>query len=158
MVPSVFLMLEAMPLTPHGKLNRRALAVPDNFRPDLADAYVAPRNSVEETLAQFWSELLSLDGVGIHDNFFGLGGHSLLATQLISRVRTTFQIELPLRILFEKPTIEELAGVITERQAEGAGQENLARMMIELEALSDEEAARLLAEKGTPQIIGDSYE
>ena len=98
-------------------------------------------------IAAIWVEILKLEQVGIHDNFFDLGGHSLLATQVISRVRTTFQIVLPLQVLFEKPTIEELAAVITERQAEGAGQENLARMMIELEALSDEEAQRLLAQE-----------
>jgi len=158
MAPSAFVFLDALALTPNGKIDRRALPAPDGARPELKEAFVSPRTPAEKVIAAIWVEVLKLEQVGIHDNFFDLGGHSLLATQVVSRVSTTFQTALPLRILFEKPTIEELAAVITERQAEGAGQENLARMMIELEALSDEEAEQLLAEKGTPQIIGDIHE
>ena len=109
MVPSVFLMLEAMPLTPHGKLNRRALPVPDNFRPELESSFVAPRTPVEKALAGIWAEVLKVEKVGVHDNFFDLGGHSLLATQVISRVRATLKIELPLRNVFEAPTVAGLA-------------------------------------------------
>ena len=159
MVPSVFVTLGALPLMPNGKIDRRALPAPGQSRLELKEAFVAPRTPAEKVLAGIWAEVLKLEKVGIYDNFFDLGGHSLLATQVISRVREAFQVELPLRILFEKPTIEELAVVITEREVmEGAGQEHLARMMIELEALSDEEAEQLLAEKGTPQIIGDIHE
>ncbi|MGH7927263.1 MAG: non-ribosomal peptide synthetase, partial [Candidatus Binatia bacterium] len=123
MVPSVFVMLESMPLTPHGKLNRRGLALPENLRADLGGTYAAPRNTIEERLAKIWAELLSLDAVGIHDNFFELGGHSLLAIQLISRIRGAFNAELPVRTLFESPRIVDLARSIdTLRQKVTGGE------------------------------------
>ncbi len=109
MTPSVFLMLDALPLTPNGKVDRRALPLPDSS--DLASeaSYLAPRTTVEEMLAAVWSQVLRVERAGVEDNFFDLGGHSLLATQIISHVRQTFQIELPLRALFEGPTIAQLA-------------------------------------------------
>ncbi|MFL5357614.1 amino acid adenylation domain-containing protein, partial [Archangium sp.] len=108
MVPSAFVHLEALPLTSHGKVDRKALPVPDS-RPELAQAFVAPRNDVEQKLASSWAEVLRLERVGIHDNFFELGGHSLLATQAISRIRSAFEIALPLRELFDAPTIATLS-------------------------------------------------
>ncbi len=113
MVPSAFVTLETLPLTANGKVDRRALPVPDRAKA-LAGAYVAPRSPVEETLVGIWAELLRLKQVGIHDNFFELGGHSLLATQMVSRVRDAFGVELPLRSLFEAPTIAQLAKVIED--------------------------------------------
>lgn len=112
MVPSAFMSLDELPLTPNGKVNRRALPAPDQSRPELENEYVAPRNNVEEKLATIGAELLGVEKVGIYDNFFELGGHSLLATQFISRLRSTFDVEVPLRSLFEKPIIAELAQVI----------------------------------------------
>jgi acyl carrier protein len=112
MVPASFVFLETLPLTPNGKVDRKALPAPDGIRPELEKTYVAPRTSVEETLAGIWSQVLGIDQVGIHDNFFALGGHSLLATQVISRLREGFQIELPLRNIFETPTIDRLSKVI----------------------------------------------
>jgi amino acid adenylation domain-containing protein len=109
MVPSVFVFLDSLPLTPNGKLDRKALPAPDQTRPELEETFVAPRTPVEETLASIWAAVLKVDKVGIHDNFFELGGHSLLATQLFSRIRETFKIDLPLRSLFEAPTIYGLA-------------------------------------------------
>jgi amino acid adenylation domain-containing protein len=109
MIPSTFVRLPALPLTPNGKLDRRALPEPDEERPDLERAYEAPRTPVEEALAGIWAEILSLERVGVHDDFFELGGHSLLATRVISRVRNAFQVELPLRSLFEEPTVAGLA-------------------------------------------------
>jgi amino acid adenylation domain-containing protein len=109
MVPSAYVFLAALPLTPNGKLDRKALPAPDQTRPELDDAFIAPRTPIEETIAVIWSEILKLDRVGIHDNFFHLGGHSLLATQVVSRIRNTLEIELALRMLFEAPTIEGLA-------------------------------------------------
>ena len=145
MVPSVFVVLDKLPLTQTGKLDRRALPAPDQIRSDLEGAFVAPRSPVEEVLAGIWAKVLGLDQVGIHDNFFELGGHSLLATQVISRVRKTFQVEVPLRTLFEMPTIEEFAEVIIQSQAKGAEQEDLSCMLAELESISDEEARQRLA-------------
>ncbi|MFY9573150.1 MAG: amino acid adenylation domain-containing protein [Blastocatellia bacterium] len=108
MIPSVFVEMERMPLSPNGKLDRRALPAPGAARPDLEQTFVGPRNYIEETLNAIWIEVLKIDRVGINDNFFDLGGHSLLATQMISRLRKQFDIELPLRSLFENPTIAEL--------------------------------------------------
>ncbi len=109
MIPSVLMVLEAMPLTPNGKVDRRALPEPDASRTSQENAYVAPRTPVEELITSIWQHVLGLEQVGIHDNFFELGGHSLLATQVVSRLRQTFSVELPLRALFEAPTVEGLA-------------------------------------------------
>ena len=104
--------LDSLPLTASGKVDRRALPAPDGSRPDLAEAYLAPRNRTEELLAKIWAEVLKLERIGIHDNFFDLGGHSLLATQVASRIREVFRIELPLRALFETPTVAGLSNHI----------------------------------------------
>ena len=114
MVPSAFMFLDSLPLAPNGKLDRKALPAPDQTRPELDEIFVAPRTPVEETLASIWAGVLKVDKVGIHDNFFHLGGHSLLATQLISRIRDTFKLDLPLRSLFETPTVHGLAQRLQE--------------------------------------------
>ena len=124
MVPAVFVLLDALPLMPNGKVDRRALPAPDRSRPDLDKAFVAPRTPTEELLAEIWAQLLDIERVGIHDNFFDLGGHSLLATQLVSRMREAFQVEIPLRRLFEVPTVAGLAESI--EAARQAGQNLLA--------------------------------
>ena len=103
------MMLEALPLTPNGKVARLALPAPDEARPELQESFVAPRTPLEELVAGIWADVLGLNRVGIHDNFFELGGHSLLATQVISRLRSAFQVELPVRSLFESPTLAGLA-------------------------------------------------
>ena len=112
MVPSAFVFLDSLPVTPNGKLDRKALPTPDQTRPELEETYTAPRTPTEETLAKDWAEVLKIAKVGVNDNFFDLGGHSLLATQLISRVNTSFHIDLPLRRLFESPTIASFADSI----------------------------------------------
>jgi acyl carrier protein len=110
MVPSAFMLLEALPLTPNGKVDRKALPPPEGGQhPNLEDTFVAPRDELEERLAGICSEVLGIPLVGIHDNFFELGGHSLLATQVTSRLRDALQVELPLRDLFEAPTVALLA-------------------------------------------------
>jgi amino acid adenylation domain-containing protein/non-ribosomal peptide synthase protein (TIGR01720 family) len=109
MIPSEFVMLEALPLTPTGKVDRRALPTPAAVGPSSSVGYVPPRTPVEEVLADIWAELLRLERVGIYDDFFDLGGHSLLATQVLSRVRSITQVELSLQTLFEASTIAELA-------------------------------------------------
>ncbi|NES95645.1 MAG: non-ribosomal peptide synthetase, partial [Desertifilum sp. SIO1I2] len=107
MIPAVFVPLAELPLTPNGKLDRSALPVPD-ITP-VQETFIPPRNPTETWLAGLFAEVLGQERVGITDNFFALGGHSLLATQVISRVRTHFQLEVPLRALFEKPTIAGFA-------------------------------------------------
>jgi amino acid adenylation domain-containing protein/thioester reductase-like protein len=120
MVPGAFVMLPALPLTPNGKIDRKALPAPGLSRSDLETAYVAPRTPIEEQLSKIWAEVLGVESVGIHDNFFNLGGHSLLVTQLVFRVRETFQVELPLRHLFEIPALADLAKSIEIARQAGA--------------------------------------
>lgn len=117
MLPSAFVALESLPLTVNGKLNRQALPAPEVSRPD--NTAVAPRTPVEAVMVSLWAQLLRLEQVGITDNFFAMGGHSLLATQLISRLQETFRVDLPLRSLFETPTIAGLATVIETAIAGG---------------------------------------
>jgi acyl carrier protein len=131
MVPSAFVLLDALPLTPHGKIDRRALPVPDGTRPELNKPFVAPRTPTEKLLAEIWAQVLGVEPIGVQDNFFDLGGHSLLATQIMFRLRDTFQAEISLRILFEKPTIEELALAVEEI------------LLDEIEGLSEDEAESL---------------
>ena len=114
MIPSVFVRLDALPLTNSGKVDRRALPAPELGQEEREEEYVAPRSVVEEMLASIWSEVLGEVKVGVKDNFFELGGHSLLATQVMSRVREAFGIEIALRSLFEQPMVEELAETIGE--------------------------------------------
>jgi acyl carrier protein len=112
MVPPAFVVLESLPVTPNGKVDRRALPAPEPVKLELAGGYVAPRTPVEEVLVKIFAEVLGVKRVGIHDNFFELGGHSLLATQLVSRVRDAFGVELPLRSVFEAPAIAQLSKVV----------------------------------------------
>jgi amino acid adenylation domain-containing protein len=137
MVPSAFVTLEALPLTPNGKVDRKALPAPEG-RPELNEAHVAPRTPTEEVLAGIWAQVLGLDRVGVHDNFFELGGHSLLATQVVSRLRKAFQRELPIRWLFEAPTVAQLAA-----RVDTAESEEIARILDELESLPEKETDRL---------------
>ncbi|MTJ47693.1 non-ribosomal peptide synthetase/type I polyketide synthase [Dolichospermum sp. UHCC 0259] len=109
MIPSTFLILPAFPLTPTGKIDRRALPAPENFQQELAEIFVAPRNELELQLATIWEQVLGVSSVSINDNFFELGGHSLLAIQVISRITQTLKVNLSLRQLFATPTIESLS-------------------------------------------------
>jgi acyl carrier protein len=146
MIPSAFIKLDAIPLTStgSGKVDRRALPDPGKGRPDLDTPYVAPRTPVEEEVAKIWTKILALNLVGIHDNFLELGGHSLAATRVVSHVLKTFQVEIPLRSLFEAPTVAEMAAVIVESQARKLKHADLDRLLTELESLSDNAAQRLL--------------
>ncbi|MFZ1289539.1 MAG: amino acid adenylation domain-containing protein, partial [Melioribacteraceae bacterium] len=111
MVPSVFIFMDKFPLTPNGKVDRKALPEPnkEELQKAIEIDFVAPRNKIEIEICKIWEEILSIEKVGIRNNFFLLGGHSLLATQVISRLKSELNIELPLRVIFEKPTIEEIA-------------------------------------------------
>jgi amino acid adenylation domain-containing protein len=114
MVPSMYVTLEAMPLTASGKVNRKALPAPEGIRPEGEAGYAAPRTSVEEAMAGIWAELLGLERVGIHDNFFELGGHSLLAVRLCSRIAERFGEKLPLSTFFRGPTVESVAKTLKQ--------------------------------------------
>jgi acyl carrier protein len=114
-IPSAFVRLDAIPLTATGKIDRKALPNPGTSRPRLATEYAAPRNPIEEKLAEIWAEVLSVEQVGIHDNFLELGGHSLTATQVISRVVAAFRLEVPIQALFDSPTVAEMSIIISNR-------------------------------------------
>ncbi len=120
MVPTAFVVIDSLPLTPNGKIDRRSLPAPNRFRPDLAEDFIAPGNPVEEQLAQIWMQVLGVEPVGIHDNFFDLGGHSLLTVELLNRIKETFQVDLPLLCLFKAPTIAGLTQAINIAQQLGA--------------------------------------
>jgi microcystin synthetase protein McyB len=109
MVPTAFVFLDAWPLTPNGKVDRRALPAPDQPRVQISGTFVAPRDRVESSVAEIWSEVLGHPRIGVHDNFFELGGHSLLGAQVISRLNSRFNVSVSIRGVFEKPTVAELA-------------------------------------------------
>jgi len=133
MIPSAYADLTSPPLTPNGKIDRKALPAPDGARPELEQAFVAPGTPVEEELARIWSEVLGLNQIGIHDNFFDLGGHSLIATQVMSRLRAAFHVELPLRSIFETPTIAGLSLTLVQAQATMMDSVAVSKMLEELE-------------------------
>ncbi len=108
MVPSVFVFLEALPLMPNGKVDRRALPLPENARPQRQNGFVSPRSEIEQVVVQVWREVLNIEKIGIHDNFFELGGHSLTAMLVVAGLRDAFRTEVPLRFLFEAPTVADL--------------------------------------------------
>lgn len=148
MVPTRFMKVERLPLTPNGKVDRKALPAVECTSLESARKYEAPRTPEEEIIAGIWAQVLGLERVGIHDNFFELGGHSLKATQVMARLRTALQLELPLRILFEAPTVAGLASVIAQSQERDAVQAEFARLVTEVENLSEEEAQRVLSRLG----------
>jgi acyl carrier protein len=112
--------LDKLPLIPSGKVDRNALPVPDQNGREPIDAYEPPRTQTEQVLAAIWGAVLKLGRVGVEDNFFDLGGHSLLAAQVVSRIRSAFAVDLPLRQLFESPTIAEIAAILDRHRVNHA--------------------------------------
>ena len=129
MIPSRFVMLDTIPLTPSEKLDRKALPEPGNGRPEMDTPFIAPRTSLERDIAKIWGDVLSLDQVGVHDNFLDLGGHSLAAMRVISRVTQTFRVDLSPKALFDSPTVAEMA-VFIESNLQLATQEELDQILI----------------------------
>ena len=123
MVPSVFVVLEALPLLPNGKVDRQKLPSPGDVRSQVTQEFFAPRSEIEELVVQVWKGVLKTENVGAHDNFFELGGHSLLATQIVARLQETFNKYVPLRVLFGAPTIAELAQEIETIIRDGSAPE-----------------------------------
>jgi amino acid adenylation domain-containing protein len=153
MMPVVIVEMEKLPLTTNGKVDRRALPSPEWARRGIEDIFVAPRTAAEQVMADIWSAVLGIDRVGVQDNFFELGGHSLLATQVISRVRDIFQIEqLPLRNLFERPTISGILQAVEEAWGDAEVVETIAQTVMELQELSSDEMDLLLSEQSRNSI------
>jgi hypothetical protein len=149
MLPSGFVMIDAFPLLPNGKIDRLALPLLEQDPPALAASFEAPRSLLEESVGKVWCDLLKLERIGIHDNFFELGGHSLMGAKMISNLRRSLNVELNLVDVFQAPTIARLGEVIYQRQTEAEGEDDLASLLAELTNLSDEEAQqRLAAEVG----------
>jgi amino acid adenylation domain-containing protein len=137
MVPAVFVSLEAFPLTPSGKIDRRVL--PEPGRPESTRGYVAPRTELEEVLAIIFSEVLQVERIGIFDDFFELGGHSLLATQISSRIREALHVELPVRRIFESPAIDGLTRAMLENEKDPGRLLRNAKLLLELALASDDD-------------------
>jgi len=155
MVPAAYVAVDTLPKTSGGKVDRRALPAPGRTRPDLDQLMVTPRTSVEATLCAIWREVLDLDEVGVHDAFLDLGGNSLAAGRIITRMAETFHVNLPLRALFETPTVTALAAAIADRLAQGPERPAQERLLAELERLSEADAERLLADEAASRVGGE---
>lgn len=145
MLPSRLVHIESLPLTPNGKVDTRALAAIGATETDPVHQFTGPRNPEEEKMSAIWAEILKLERVGIHDNFFEMGGHSLLATQIIARIRGVFKVQFPLHSFLQTPTIAKITEKLAEYPAIENEEETLARLLQELEGISEEEAQVLLA-------------
>ncbi len=144
MVPSSFIVLDALPQTPNGKIDRQSLPAP--VEDHTTEFFIAPRTPVEELLAGIWVELLGIEQIGVTDNFFDAGGHSLMAVQLLSRLRSIFQLELPLTLVFEAPTIAELAKALIKYEVTPGQVEKIAAITAQLESMSTEAVSEMLRE------------
>jgi acyl carrier protein len=147
MLPAAFVALTSFPLTVSGKIDRLALPAPETNL-ETEEGYIAPRGALEEVLATIFAEVLKLERIGIRDNFFDLGGHSLSATQIVSRVREAFRMELPLRKIFEQPTVEGMAQALLEEHGEQI--ERTAGLLLQISSFSDEEAREKWNPSATP--------
>jgi hypothetical protein len=149
MVPSAFLPVEELPLTPSGKVDRRTLtrtaSLSDLPRPELSQEFVAPRTPTEEVLAGLFAQVLGIERLGVNDSLLELGVHSLLAIQLVSRIRHACEVDLPLRTLLEAGSVARLAVAVVKAQAERVEHAEIDRLLSELEGLTEEESRLLLA-------------
>ena len=145
LIPSALMRLDAMPLTPNGKIHRKGLPA---FAQINGGERIPepPRNRVEEAFSWMWAEILGVEEVGIHDDFFEIGGHSILASQLVSRMRETFHIELSLRTFFDAPTIAKLAGIIIRNEEQAMKVERIAELLMDVINYSDDEVEAKLGE------------
>jgi hypothetical protein len=139
-----------LPLTAHGKIDRRALPAPGDIVPAVTSA-AAPRTPLESVLTDMWSEVLDIDTVGVHDNFFERGGHSLLATQLVSRVREWLKAEVPLKTLFRAPTPALFAAELLATAPDSSTILRAARLVVSVSQLSEDEAREMLTRAADPR-------
>jgi surfactin family lipopeptide synthetase C len=144
MLPSAIVWLAAFPRTPNGKLDRAALPLPGSARPDLEQALISPRTPIEVVVAGIWADILGLERIGVSDNFFDLGGHSLSATQVVNRIRDVFRAELPLRSIFDSPTVAGLADALVANESRPGRTDRIAQMIKEVQKMSADEVGELL--------------
>jgi amino acid adenylation domain-containing protein len=147
MVPYAFVALGELPKSPSGKVDRKTLPRFEHSRPDLDETFVAPRTPVEELVAEVWAHCLDVEKIGVYDNFFELGGHSLLITQVISKMAEVFQIELPVRVFFDTPTVSSVAQALIEREPTPGHVDTVARLHRRISAMSAEEISTLLDQR-----------
>jgi natural product biosynthesis luciferase-like monooxygenase protein len=147
MVPSTWVVVEKLPLTPNGKVDRRALPEPPTGDADQFDAFVPPRDIVEEVVARIWADVLNVDRIGRTHSFFELGGHSLLAMHLVTRLREIFNVDLPLRMLFRAPTVAQLVESMTPLEPAPGFLQQAARLFQQVESMSDDEVDAALSDK-----------
>ncbi|MEN9870950.1 MAG: hypothetical protein RLZZ171_1938, partial [Cyanobacteriota bacterium] len=145
-IPSAFVFLEQLPISTNGKIDRKSLPIPTEIF-DSTNNYTPPINAIEEILAGIWAKILQRQRVGIYDNFFDLGGHSLLATQVISRIREAFAIDLPMRCLFESPSVAQLAETLITRESQPGITQKRAQILKKLENMSPEQVKQLLQQR-----------
>ncbi len=153
LLPGAFVVLPRLPRTPSGKLDRQSLPAPEAAQ--LEREHVAPRTELERALCEIWAEVFGRERVSVHDDFFELGGHSLLATQFVSRVREAYHVELPLRMIYERASVADFAGAVVRARAEQADEAELARLVAELEGLSEAETSGLLAQRDDVSAPGE---
>jgi amino acid adenylation domain-containing protein len=154
MVPSAFVVLDRLPLTPSGKVDYRALPAPEGLRPEVGGGRVAPRTRTERLLAETWEEVLDVVRIGVDDNFFDCGGHSLRALRVLSRAQQLFKVELQLTELFATPTVAGLAALVEQRQLGLLDDARAAARLAELERLTDDEVEQLLEAEGEGVVPG----
>jgi acyl carrier protein len=146
MLPSAFITIKEIPLTANGKVDRRALPQPEEIDVETSASFIAPRSEMEELVADIWREILGIKQVGVESNFFDLGGHSLLATRVMNRIRERCGVELPLRVLFETPTVASLAARLDEAQPRDTELSRIMKLLVNVENISDDEVTALLAQ------------
>ena len=144
MLPAAFITIKEIPLTANGKVDRRALPMPEQIEVEIGESFIAPRTDTEELVAEIWRDILGLTQVGVESNFFDLGGHSLLATRVMNKIRERCGVELPLRILFESPTVASLAARLDEAQPKDSEMGRILQILANVENISEEEVNALL--------------
>jgi natural product biosynthesis luciferase-like monooxygenase protein len=151
MIPSAFVTLNEIPLTPNGKVDRAALPAPESSRLESTGAHKAPENDIEDVVADIWAEMLGIDKVGTNQSFFHVGGHSLLATQLVSRLRSVFQVDLSLREVFDYPTVTGIAGCLVRLEKQSGQSEKIARIMKQINEMPIPDAGGTAIQAGQSQ-------
>ena len=147
MLPSAFILLDKFTRLPNGKINQKLLPAPDRARTDFERPYVAPRNPIEQVVASIYSQILDLEQISVHDNFFESGGHSLLATQVVTQIHRIFRIDLPLRAMFEAPTVAGLSELLVKHEKQPNQALSIARLRLKINTMSIEQIQEMIRQR-----------